>query len=157
MGLVVSAVSGTAAWYLTPPPTYMASATLEIASSPKRIMWNPQDNQDPSKTFQKTQLALITNRFVLSDALSKPELTKLETIQEQIRNHADVEEWLKERLGAQFAGESEILELSLSGPHAEDLPKIVNSVLDSYLKLIVGEEEKERLARLKKLNDLWVK
>jgi succinoglycan biosynthesis transport protein ExoP len=154
-GLTLSATCGIAAWYLTPPPSYTSSATLRVAMNPKRIMWNPQDNEGKPEAFQKTQLALITDRLILAHALAKPEVAKLATIQEQIRKQADPEEWLKERLNAKFSGESEILEVSLSGPRAEDLKTIVNAVVQSYMTLIVDAERKERLVRLEQLKTLW--
>ena len=48
-----------------------------------------------------------------------------------------------------------MLEISLSGDHPTDLAKLVNAVLDSYMSLVVDEEQKERQARLEKLKELW--
>src|SRR3954469_20769937 len=75
LGLLLAALIGPAAWFLTPPAKYTASSTLYVAMNPKRIMWNPQSNEARPETFQRTQVALLTDRYILAHALAKPEVS----------------------------------------------------------------------------------
>jgi len=50
------------------------------------------------RTYQRTQVALIKNRTVLSHALALPDVVKLETVKEQV----DADEWLEEQLKVEF-------------------------------------------------------
>lgn len=155
LGLVLAAVAGPAAWLFVPRAKYTASATILVASNPKRIIWDTKDNRADPRTYQKTQVALLTDRSVLAHALAKPEVSRLPMVREQYRQQADPEEWLKQGLRAEFAGGSEVLELALSGDYPEDLPTVVNAVVDSYKTLVLDEERNERFKRLDELKKLW--
>ncbi|MEO6807850.1 MAG: polysaccharide biosynthesis tyrosine autokinase [Isosphaeraceae bacterium] len=151
LGLLLAIVAGPTVWLIVPRAKYTAMATLQIATKPKRIMFEPQESLADYRTYQKTQQEIVKNRKILADALSR--LNSLATIKEQI----DAEEWLQEKLRVDFPGGSEILQVSLSGDRAEDLAKIVNEVIKSYMTLIVEQEREERLNRLDQLKKLWEK
>jgi succinoglycan biosynthesis transport protein ExoP len=151
LGFFLAAVAGAATWSLVPPAKYTARATLHVSTSPKYIIFDPKERLADYRTYQKTQVALAKSQFVLVDALRKPEFAGLATI----REHADAGDWLAEQLKVAFPDASEVLEISLTGDRPADLEKLVNAVVDSYLKLIVEEEQKERIARLEKLKLLW--
>lgn len=151
LGLLLAVAAGPVVWFIVPRAKYTATATLQIATKPKRIMFEPQESLADYRTYQKTQQEIVKNRKILVDALAR--LNGLETIKEQI----DAEEWLQEKLRVDFPGGSEILQVSLSGDRAEDLAKIVNEVVKSYMTLIVEQEREERLNRLDQLKKLWEK
>lgn len=153
LGLLLAGTVGPAVWYLVPRAKYSATATLRIATNPKRIIFEPHENLADFGTFQRTQVALIRNRKVLSHALGKLAQAQLTTLKEL----DDQEGWLEQHLQVGFANGSEILEISLSGDHPEDLAKIVNQIVSSYMELVVDEEHKARLARLDQLKGLWAK
>ncbi len=136
---------------------YTATATLYIARTPKGILRDSRAEGTDPETYRKTQVALLTDRYILAHALSKPEVAHLPTIQEQLRRKIDPEEWLQGRLRATFPGGSEVLEVSLSGDRPEDLGAIVNSVVDSYMTEIMAAERRQRLDRLDQLRKLWDK
>ena len=150
LGLVAAVVFGGGTYYFVPRAKYTATATLHVATSPRRIIFDPQENATDYKTYQKTQVALIKNRKVLSHALSRPEIAGLETVREQ----TDADEWLEQNLKAEFPGGSEVLQLSLSGDRSEDLARIVNAVVQSYMSVVVEQEYRERLSRLEALRTL---
>lgn len=150
LGLLMAGLVGTATFTLVPRAKYIASATLHVSTKPKRIMFDPQERETDYKTYQKTQVALLKNRKVLANALAKPELAGLETLKQAI----DADEWLDQNLKADFPGGSEVLQVSLSGDRPEDLSKIVNAVVKSYMTVIVEEEYRERVARLDALRKL---
>lgn len=153
LGLVLAGMTGPVVWCLVPRAKYKASATLRVATKPKRIIFEPHDNLADFGTFQRTQVALVRNRKVLSHALGKLARAQLTTLKEL----DDQEGWLEQHLQVGFASGSEILEVALSGDHPEDLAKIVDQVVNSYMELVVDEERKERLVRLDQLKGLWAK
>jgi polysaccharide biosynthesis transport protein len=153
LGLLAAAAIGSAAWFVVPRAKYTAIASLQIATKPKRIMFDPKESQADYRTYQRTQVALIKNRTVLSHALALPDVVKLETVREQV----DADEWLEDQLKVEFPGASEVLQISLSGDRPEDVAKIVNGVVKSYITLIVDAEQRERRTRLDELKKLWGK
>lgn len=156
LGVLAAAAAGPTVYLLTPSAKYTAGATLEVSLAPKRIMWEPGGGAASNpQMFQQTQAAFMTDRFVLAHALSKPEVAKLPLIRSLLESNVDPEEWLDTNLQANFVKGSEILEVTLSGDHPQDLPVIINATLDSYLSLVVDEERKERAIRLSQLENLW--
>ncbi|MBV8554580.1 MAG: hypothetical protein JO116_03380, partial [Planctomycetaceae bacterium] len=151
LGLSLAAVVWAAAWYLIPQAKYTARATLRVSANPKYIIFDPKERLADYRTYQRSQVALAKSRFVLADALKKPEVVGLT----MIRDHPDMDQWLSQHIDISFPDASEVLEISLSGDHPTDLAKLVNAVLDSYMGLVVDEEQKERRDRLEKLKELW--
>lgn len=151
LGLTASALAGAAAYYVVPPAKYTARATLHIATNPKYIIFDPKERLADYRTYQRTQVAMARSQFVLSNALKRPEVATLQTIRALI----DPGEWLASNIRIDFPDASEVLEISLSGDRPRDLAVLVNATVDSYLKLVVAEEQREREARLKTLRTLW--
>ncbi|MBV8266974.1 MAG: AAA family ATPase [Planctomycetaceae bacterium] len=151
LGLSLAAVAWAAVWYLSPQAKYTARATLHVSANPKYIIFDPKERLADYRTYQRSQVALAKSRFVLADALKKPEIVGLATI----RDHPSIDDWLSKNINIIFQDSSEVLEISLTGNHPTDLAKLVNAVLDSYMSLVVDEEQKERQARLEKLRGLW--
>ena len=69
-GLLLAAVAGPAAWYVVPRDKYTAVATLQVATKPKRIIFEPQDGATDFGTYQRTQVALFKDRSVISHAIT---------------------------------------------------------------------------------------
>src|SRR5262249_39217657 len=70
LGLLGGAAAATAAWFLTPPPSYRARAMVHLASSPDHIL-NPKVH-DAGRDFsylQKTQMTVVKSQLVLKAAL----------------------------------------------------------------------------------------
>jgi capsular exopolysaccharide synthesis family protein len=153
MGVALAVLIGSIVWLVVPKAKYTANSTLQVATNPQRIVFDPRNNSADAKTYQKTQLALLTNRYVLGHALIDPSIAGLPTIREQV----DAEDWLESHLKATFPGGSEVLDVSLSGDRPTDLAKIVNAVVESYMLLIVQAEHKDQLDRLEMLKKLWDK
>jgi succinoglycan biosynthesis transport protein ExoP len=150
LGLLLAAVAGGAAYVLVPGAKYTASASLHVATKPKRIIFEPQERETDFRTYQKTQTTLLKNHKILADTLAKPEVASLATVREQI----DPEEWLDQALKAEFPGGSEVLQVTITGDRAEDLAKVVNAVVQSYKSLVVDDERRERVSRLDALMKL---
>ena len=150
LGFLAAIVLGGTGYALIPRAKYTATASLHVATRPKRIIFDPQEGGTDYRTYQKTQTTLLKNRKVLAHALAKPEVAALSTL----RQEDDPAEWLETNLKADFPGGSEVLVVSLSGDRPEDLSKIVNAVVKSYMTVVVEQEYRERVARLDALKKL---
>lgn len=153
LGLMVASTAGAVTYLVIPRSKYTAKATFHISSNPKYIIFEPKERLADYRTYQRTQVALAKSMFVISDALKRPEVSQLATV----REHSDPTEWLSQQINIGFPDTSEVLEISISGDRPSDLTVLVNSVVDSYQRLVVDQEQEEREARLEKLKSLWDK
>ncbi len=149
---VVTAIVATTATYLGLPKTkYTSRATLHVSTTPKYIIFDPKERLADYRTYQRTQVAMAKSQLVLTDALNDPRIANLPTLREQTGSV----EWLARSIKVEFPDASEVLEIALSGEHVDDLELIVNAVVNSYMRLVVDEEQGERKIRLVKLRELW--
>ncbi|MGC8641281.1 MAG: polysaccharide biosynthesis tyrosine autokinase [Isosphaeraceae bacterium] len=158
LGLLAAAIVGPAAWFLLPPPKFVAESVLQVYSRPPVIAFSIADTSggagDEYKRYQKTQIALIKSRLVLLSVLQKKEIAQLQTI----REHAsDPVEWLKKNLDVSFQGDSEILQIALKGDHPADLAALVNAITDAYMQEVVNVERNLRTQRYDTLKEIIAK
>jgi succinoglycan biosynthesis transport protein ExoP len=151
LGLFMGAAAWAAVWAVLPQPKYTARATLHVSTSPRYIIFDPKERLSDYRTYQRTQIALARSRFVVEDVVKKPEIASLRTIREA---GAGAPDWISEHLTIAFPDGSEVLEFALIGERPDDLTAVVNAMIDSYLLLVVEEEQKERKARLENLKKL---
>jgi len=151
VSLVVAVVSSLTAYFVIPRAKYTSRATLHVSTNPKYIIFDPKERLADYRTYQRTQVAMAKSLFVLGDVLKNSKVTTLRTLNEQ----SDPTDWLARSIKVDFPDASEVLEISLSGEYIEDLEPLVNSVVDSYLRLVVDEEQNERRTRLVRLKELW--
>lgn len=151
LAVIAAGTCAPVAYFCVPQSKYTAHASLRVAAVPRRIMFQPQDNgTDPG-----TVVALLKDQFVISHALSSPRVAGLPTFKKLAQQDADIEDWVTKNLAVGFRDRSEVLEVALSGDEPDDLAAIVNAVVDSYMTLVVKEENDARLVRLEKLKELY--
>ena len=158
-GLVLGLLAGFVAyWFYS--PKYTAAATLRVKMIRPKILF-PTAEQDPEYvTFQKTQVDLIKSNRVLDKVvgpLGDPEVLKSKTIRQVVARNEDATQWLAHELVVAFGDKSEILQISLTGENAKELPRIVNGVVQAYMKHVVDVEKLDRDKRVNSLKDLWIK
>lgn len=145
VGLLLAAIAGGLVWQ-SQQRVFRASALVHVASDDTPLVFTTMDRtgRNPYEVFKSTQQQLITTRFVLNNALSRPEVAQLPVVQGQI----DPVKWLKSQLVVEFPGEAEIMEISIAGQDPALLPKLVNGVVDAYLNEVVLAGRNKRLGRL---------
>ncbi len=153
LATVCAGIAGAAAWKFAPRPKYTATAHLEVKSQKPILLLETVPDRTDFKIFQSTQLALVKSRLVIAAMVAKPEIAALPTIRAQ----SNPAEWIEEQLTVEFvpAG-SELLQLSLSGDHPDDLATIINAATTAYLEEIVTKDYGDRLrtsGQLRKLLD----
>ena len=144
LAILASGLIGTAAWFLVPQAKFKAKSVLRVNPSQPQMVYKVENQSgDDYKRYQKTQLSLLKSRTVLTAALSEEGISKLPTI----RDEPDQLSWLSENLEAQFVDDSEVMEISLSGDHPEDLKRLVNAVTRAFMDEIVNRESRQRTSR----------
>lgn len=127
--------------YVFMPRGYEAVVWLRIRAS-GGLMGN-DGNANEYEAYRKTQLQLLRSPVVLNAALRRPGISSLRTITEE----DDPVTWLGTALTPVVNQQSEVLQLKLRAPVAEDAAKILNAVTQCYLDDIVNKDRQDRLTR----------
>ena len=150
LGLIAASIAGGLAWRIVPKPKYTASALIEVKTQTPVLLTETNRERSDYRIFQSTQLALVKSRLVLTAALRKNGVGRLDSI----KAVADPVDWLEEKLEAEFQAGSELMRVSLSGDRPGDLALIVNAVTEAYLDEILSKDHNERAAASAKLKSL---
>jgi uncharacterized protein involved in exopolysaccharide biosynthesis len=87
---------------------------------------------------------------VLLAALRNPELANLPSVRQAIAA-GDPVVWLQRQLQVGFPGKPEFMQVTFSGPDPKEAATVVNVVVNTYLKEVIGAERDRKQLRLKKL------
>lgn len=169
LGLVLAAAAAAGAWFGLAPKD-VTFALVRVKASPNVFLEKTSDQapellRNDYDTFRKTQAAIIRGRFVLSAALSDPNVQKLSLVQEH-SGKEDPVAWLEDALkvdSKDLAKErtesregSEFVTVSMTDRKAEEQMVIIDAVIDAYLKQVVEKESKakqDRLVELERVTD----
>lgn len=145
LGLIVGPMAAGAAavvaWRAI-PVEYRATAWLRIAPAKSSVMFKVSGDEDVLNQPQAHQF-LITSRFVLEAALRRPGVDKLECL----RNQEDRLEWMRNHLDVSFPGNSEILQIAMTGEDPSELATLVNAVTNAYMEEVVGVDRENHRRR----------
>jgi hypothetical protein len=134
-----------------------ASAYLRIAAQKPKVIsatGEPPErfSRDAFEIYKNTQAQLLKSRLVLTAAVRKPEVAKLQCVRQQ----RDPITWLQNRLQVSFPGDAEIMKVSLAAEEPKESALLVNAIVDAYLREVVDVEPKRRNDRLNELDNLYV-
>lgn len=141
LGLLTGLSLAVPAWIFM-PRGYEAVTWLRVRD--KGGMLSRGRDSAEYESYKKTQLQLMKSPYVLQAALRKPGIEGLETLREAA---ADPIGWLSRGLMVTASPESEVVQVRLRGKNAEDVAKILNAVIASFLDDVVNKERTERLGR----------
>ena len=154
VAILATGVSLPSAWFLVPRSKFKAQAVLQVAAQPPQVLFKTLETQgnggDEYKRYQKTQIGLLKSRFVLNAALQQEGISKYRIL----RANVEPSKWLAEKLEVAFVGESELMEIALSGDDPEELAGVVNAIKKAYMEEVVNVENKRRMARYDTLKTL---
>jgi capsular exopolysaccharide synthesis family protein len=145
LGLIGAALTAAVAWFVY-PPKFSAQALLHIDSHGPR---GSSESEADFLNFQRTQTALLKSPSVLHATLEKPEIAELREVREQ----SDAVAWLQKELATDTLLGPEIVRLTLTGDHAEDLPVLLNEVVRTYLREYAAKEQARITTRTRQLQD----
>jgi len=133
-----------------------ASAYFRIAAQEAKVISGTGEpperfTRDAFEIYKNTQAQLLKSRFVLTAALRKPEVAKLQSVRQQ----GDPIRWLQNQLQVSFPGDAEIMKVSLAGEEPKESVPLLNAIVDAYLGEVVDVERKRRNDRLNELDDVY--
>jgi capsular exopolysaccharide synthesis family protein len=153
LGLVCAAGVAAAAWLLlTPRFTVFAQVRVQAVTQGllTGVMDTPEGRSD-FETYKRFQASELTSRFVLLDALKKPEIKRLKIVQQQ----PEPITWLEDELKVKLKDGSEIITLSMIGDEPDEILELVRAIVRSYMTEIVTKERESRRDRLVKLQKTY--
>lgn len=146
-GLILAVLVGPVVYALVPPAKYTASARLLVNSVAPAIIFKTREAVTDYGSYQRTQLGLLRTRKVLGTALKDESVARIPMVSARV----DPVEWLERELQIEFVNGSEILRIGMSGDRPEEPMRIVNAVVESYLKEVVESETRYRRDRFELL------
>jgi capsular exopolysaccharide synthesis family protein len=153
LGGTLAAAAAVGAWLLL-SAKYTAFAQLRVASTAPYIVFDKANNPEGRSDFalyQRTQAALLKNRYVLNAALKQEEVKRLA----MVRAQADPLTWLEDGLKVEVPEGSEIITVKLSGPDPTEVVTLVDAVTQAYLKEIVDKDSLQRSDRLAAVDKIY--
>lgn len=148
-GIVLAAASALVAWFAI-PVNYTATAWLRIATDKPKILFKV-GAEDELLSDRRAVATLMTSRFVLNAALRKPNVSQCE----YLRDEDDRLTWLKEHVEVTFPGNSEILQIGMTGDDPSQLVTLVNAVKDAYMEEVVGVDRENHLRQKRVLEQSY--
>lgn len=147
-GSLAAAVGGTLALlvFVVVPIKHEVEALLRVARYDERILQQGPTFRDPQEfdTYRRTQTTLIKSNLVLLAALRNPAISQIPVVKSKGDNAVT---WLQDELLVDYPGDAEILRLRMVGQEKEQLVKIVNAVVEAYIKEVVDNERQNQLRR----------
>ena len=144
-GLLLGGLAGAAVMVLV-PIHYEAQSLIKVQKIRPALIQNVQnggqDDEESYDLLKKTQLQLLKSNFVLSRAARRSEVLALPTMQE---HKNDPVGFLESKLIVDYPGDAELMRVAMKGTHRDDLPVIVNAVVQSYMDEIVNGDKISRL------------
>lgn len=151
-GLCASAVA-VLLWMLL-PTNYTAEALLRVNRQSQT--WEGKNRYETDKayeTFRETQANYIKSTWIIGRALrNKPEIEKFMIL----RGHPDKAAWISEEIKARPMGESELLQLLLSGESKKEVTTLLNEVMKAYREEVITKARQRQENRLRTLDDTIV-
>ena len=150
-GMAVGSIAAVLVWVLV-PVKYEAFSLLKISGRAPAVLKENAEAGEVFEIYKRTQKQLLTSGLVLQAVVNQREIATLQTYKE---HYDDPISWLKEQLIVDYPDDSEILRVALKARKSADAIKIVNEVVKSYLKEIVGKARDDRIKREAKLQEAW--
>ncbi|MBI3839644.1 MAG: AAA family ATPase [Planctomycetia bacterium] len=141
LGVSFSSIVAGLVWFFV-PVQYEAFALLRVFGKPPAVLGKLTESMtDEFTIFKRTQVDLIKSGLVMHGTLRDKEINRLAMVQE---HSDDPVAWLSDHLIIDYPNDAEILRIAMKGQSPAEVTKIVNKVVDIYLKEIVQHEKEIR-------------
>ncbi len=139
IGLTLAAIACAVVASVT-EPKYKSRATLQIVDKAPYVAFQ---TSDPSKEFAETQVELMRGPFIIGRAIEAEGLLDLPELRE-IAGEEDPATWISTRLKAARIGKSELYEISFLSKYPQSSSKVVQAIVDTYLRFHSTESDTKR-------------
>jgi hypothetical protein len=139
-------------WFFA-PRQYTAVALLQVSSNGQQLVFHTADRASESsfEVYKGTQQQELSSDVVLISALRKPAAASLAVVQKE----DDPVRWLARNLRVDFQGNSEIMRISLTGDHPDEVATLVGAVVDAYMNEVVDADRHRQRERMNDLDRLF--
>src|SRR5262245_21795643 len=148
LGLLVGAIAAGATWWFLPQPKFMAVRRVRVLSSPDYLLNRDVERSASGDTFQRVQMAYVTDRLVLNKALNN--VTKKGA---KSQEGPLTLEWVESHLKVEFTS-PELMQVSISGDQPTELVQLVDEIVNAYLDEFANERSTDLHKRLEVLHDV---
>ncbi len=153
LGVTVATISAGLLWFFL-PVHYEAFALLKVAGKPPTVLERRAGAADEFAVYKRTQVQLIRSGMVLQGTLRDTKINALSLI----KDHSDDPiAWLNNQLVIDYPDDAEILRLAMTGTDRDEVVKIVNKIVEVYMKEIVERDRDRRLEQESKLQASYSK
>jgi hypothetical protein len=156
VGVIVAGVAAAAVWVFLPVTKYTVRTLLRVPPG-GTFLFKTNEPVPALSDHQRTQVALVKSRMVLTQALKNLEGRDLETIRNMLRAGDNPVEWLEENVQADFSVAPEVLKIAVSGYNRDELIAIVQAIHKAYKETVLDREKYERKERQATLHAMRVK
>jgi len=147
LGVTVATIAAGLLWFFL-PVHYEAFALLKVSGKPPAVLERRAGATDEFAVYKRTQVQLIRSGLVLNGTLRDAAINRLSLI----KDHGDDPiAYLNDQLVIDYPDDAEILRLAMTGTHRDEVVKIVNKIVEVYMKEIVQRERDIRLEHEAKL------
>ena len=147
LGGTLAILAALAAWFLM-SPKYIAFAKVRVAYEQPSLNNQPGGRGD-FLTYLKTQANLIMSRPVVSSALKRDEIKRLNL---EALTGKDPAQFIEDELKTEFQDNQELITITLGANDPQVSQTIVQAVLNSYMDDIVYAEQRAREGRVLELD-----
>jgi succinoglycan biosynthesis transport protein ExoP len=149
LGLLLAALAGGGVFFFMPPPKHTVRTLIHVPPH-RGIVFKQASSAGDLSNHQRTQVAMLRSRLVLSSALRDPKVAKLEVVREEV----EPVEWLEKEIQVDFAVAPEVLRITLSGDKPDQLVILVDALVRAYRREVVDNEKNQRREHLNTLRGL---
>jgi capsular exopolysaccharide synthesis family protein len=148
LGVVLAAGACAALWYFT-EPKYKSHATMRILDKQPALVFQTTEH---SQAFAQTQIELLRGPFIISRAIESEGLGQLPELVE-ITGKEDPVQWITQRLKVSRTGQSEMYEVAFTTRYPESARRVVEAIVETYLRSQTGDSDSQRQKMLEVLKD----
>jgi capsular exopolysaccharide synthesis family protein len=153
LGVAVATIAAGLLWFFL-PVHYEAFALLKVSGKPPAVLERRAGAADEFSVYKRTQVQLIRSGLVLNGTLRDTKINGLSLLKE---NSDDPIAWLNNQLVIDYPDDAEILRLAMTGTNRDEVVKIVNKIVEVYMKEIVERDRDRRLEQESKLQATYSK
>jgi capsular exopolysaccharide synthesis family protein len=152
VGLLL-ALPGIVLTLLLVPGKYTAVALVQVSSKPPRVLDKDEHVAEADRIgYQKTQVALVTSRTVLNEAVKNEAVRGIQSLQKL----PDPAAWLEGEIKAGFIEDSDLMRVGINGANPEEAATLVNAVLDAYMAKVAEGERAALSRKARELDKLYL-
>jgi capsular exopolysaccharide synthesis family protein len=149
LGGGLAVIAALTAWFLL-SPKYTAFARIRVRVEQEQLLkggFGPND----FRVYMRTQAGQIMGRNVISDALKREEVKRL-NLDSLFESPA---QYIEEELRVEQQEESEILTILLASFDPQVAVTLVKAIVDTYMDKVAYEEERARTRRVGQLDKVY--